>query len=156
MNDCKGLSLNDVKACIESKNMSAISMRKFKCHKEVDAMPMTRGEYNQVRGWEIPENENQNDTGMLVVYNKGTVDEYVSWSPWQIFADGYAKVPESWLDRVIEEKRELDEKIKKLGAFIDHKDFVNIDDDHAILIQEQFKLMVKYSLALEKRIELAN
>lgn len=156
MNDCKGLSLNDLKACIESKTMSAVSMQKFKCHKEVDAMPMTRGEYNTVCGWDIPENERSEDKGMLVVYNKGTDDEYVSWSPWHIFVDGYAYVPENWLDRIIEEKRELDEKIKKLGAFIDHSDFVNVDDAQAVHIEMQFKSMVKYSMALEKRIELAN
>lgn len=43
----------------------------------VQAEPMTRGEYNKFRGWEIPANENPDDPGYLVVYPDG----YRSWCP---------------------------------------------------------------------------
>jgi len=46
------------------------------CH-IVDAMPMTRGEYNTHRGWEMPANENAADKGYYIVYPDG----YVSWCP---------------------------------------------------------------------------
>jgi hypothetical protein len=78
--------------CIKNKSMSAAEMDKFKCHKEVHAIRMTRGAYNGVRGWTIPINENPDDDGYLIVYNRGTNDEYVSWSPKHVFDGGYAKI----------------------------------------------------------------
>lgn len=80
----------NIAECIKNKNMSAASMPKFKCHKEVHAIPMTRGVYNKVREWEMPSNENPEDEGYLVVYSLGTEDEYVSWSPKNVFDDGYS------------------------------------------------------------------
>ena len=44
---------------------------------EVDACPLTRGDYNKYRGWEMPQNENPDDEGCLVVYPDG----YESWCP---------------------------------------------------------------------------
>lgn len=68
------------------------TMPLYRCHKEVHATPMKRGAYNELRGWELPENENPDDDGYLVVYNRGTDDEYVSWSPKHIFENGYSKI----------------------------------------------------------------
>lgn len=49
--------------------------------KLVEAEPMTREEYNKLREWNIPENENPDDQGYLVKYD----DDYISWSPKEIF-----------------------------------------------------------------------
>ena len=38
-------------------------MKKYKCHKVVKAIEMTRAEYNIYRGWELPENECGDDEG---------------------------------------------------------------------------------------------
>ncbi len=63
--------------------------------KEVTFRPMTRGEYNKYRGWEIPENENPNDDGYLVEYldSPNKVHEnhkgYISWSPKDVFDRAY-------------------------------------------------------------------
>ncbi len=51
-------------------------MKYIRMH-QVDAEPMTRGDYNKSRGWEIPANENPADEGYKVVYPDG----YVSWCP---------------------------------------------------------------------------
>ena len=48
----------------------------IRCH-IVKATPMTRGDYNKHRGWEIPANENPADEGYHVVYPDG----YESWCP---------------------------------------------------------------------------
>lgn len=53
--------------------------------KIIQAKPMTRGEYNNFRGWQIPQDENPNDDGYLVKYPDG----YISWSPKQVFEDAY-------------------------------------------------------------------
>jgi hypothetical protein len=49
--------------------------------KLIEAEPMTRGEYNDFRGWIIPPNENPADGGYKVVYPDG----YVSWCPKEQF-----------------------------------------------------------------------
>lgn len=78
--------------CVANKTMSQADMPEYQCHKKVHATPMTLGVYNKVRGWQIPENENPASEGYLVVYNRGTADEYVSWSPKHVFDDGYKKL----------------------------------------------------------------
>lgn len=73
---------------------AALDVEQFKqytCHKQVHATPMSRGEYNDFRGWAMPPDENGEDPGYLVVYNSGTTDEYVSWSPKHIFDEGYSE-----------------------------------------------------------------
>ena len=60
-------------------------MEKFIGTKIIHAEPMTRGEYNKFRGWQIPADENPDDAGYKVVYS----DDYVSWSPADAFEEAY-------------------------------------------------------------------
>ena len=55
--------------------------------KEIDAKPMTRGEYNKYRGWGIPKNEDPAEEGYLVQYPDG----YESWSPKKVFEEAYVE-----------------------------------------------------------------
>lgn len=63
--------------------------------KIVFADPMTRQEYNDLRGWTLPENEDGTDPGYLVEYTDGGkanmagFDGYVSWSPKEQFDNAY-------------------------------------------------------------------
>ena len=66
-------------------------MKKYIGTKLVQAKPMTRGEYNNYRGWQIPKNENPKDEGYLVEYS----DSYVSWSPKEIFEKAYIAVDDN-------------------------------------------------------------
>ncbi len=59
--------------------------------KLLQAKPMNLGDYNQYRGWKIPENENPKKEGYLVKYPDG----YESWSPKEIFEKSYLKVDEN-------------------------------------------------------------
>ena len=52
-------------------------MQKYVGVKLVEAAPMTWGDYNIMRGWAIPADEDPNDEGYQVVYSSG----YVSWCP---------------------------------------------------------------------------
>lgn len=65
-------------------------MKEYIGVKLLKAMPMTRGEYNNYRGWKIPENENPNDKGYLVVYKGG----HESWSPKDVFEESYKELGE--------------------------------------------------------------
>jgi hypothetical protein len=66
--------------------------------KVVNAAPMTRGEYNTLRGWAVPVDENPNDPGFLVEYVDGGAANtphftgYVSWSPKDVFERAYRPV----------------------------------------------------------------
>lgn len=53
--------------------------------KTIDATPMTVGDYNKLREWQLPDNEDPNKEGYLVTYPDG----HVSWSPKQTFEDAY-------------------------------------------------------------------
>lgn len=56
-------------------------MKKYIRTNIVEAKPMTRGEYNDYRGWTLPADENGEDAGYLVQYHDG----YVSWCPQKEF-----------------------------------------------------------------------
>lgn len=62
----------------------------------VNAKPMTRLAYNQMRGWVLPLDENGADEGYLVESFSGEAntpdyDGYISWSPKAQFEGGYNK-----------------------------------------------------------------
>ena len=44
-------------------------MQKYIGIKQVVAKPMTRGDYNDYRGWTVPADENPNDEGYLVKHS---------------------------------------------------------------------------------------
>lgn len=63
--------------------------------KQVCGAPMNRLEYNQLRGWTVPADENPDDEGYLVEYLDGGAPNhkdfagYISWSPKKQFEDAY-------------------------------------------------------------------
>lgn len=72
-------------------------MKKYIGTKVLMAKPMTRQEYNDYRGWELPEDENGADDGYLVEYTDGGQanhpghEGYISWSPKDVFERAYAR-----------------------------------------------------------------
>lgn len=59
---------------------------------------MTRGEYNEYRGWTIPADENPDDNGYLVKYSDG----YESWSPEKQFNETYRECDDMTFGLAIE------------------------------------------------------
>lgn len=64
--------------------------------KLVKAVPMTLGDYNQLRGWKLPSEEDANKQGYVVEYldgisepNHPNYDNYISWSPKDAFDNSY-------------------------------------------------------------------
>ena len=78
--------------------------------KIIDARPMTRGEYNIFRGWQIPENENPEDEGYLVKYPDG----YISWSPKEVFEEAYRECDSMPFGLAIEAMKK-GKKVKRKG-----------------------------------------
>lgn len=74
-------------------------MKTYLGAKIVRAKPMTRKEYNDFRGWQLPENECGEDAGYLVEYVDGGTPNtpeykgYISWSPAKQFETAYNELP---------------------------------------------------------------
>lgn len=56
-------------------------------------------------------------------------------------------------ERVVQEKKELDEKIEKLQAFLKTEKFNDIDIDEQERLDDQLDVMQEYSTILLARIE---
>lgn len=106
-------------------------MRNYIGIKKIKAEPMTRGEYNDFRGWTIPENENPNDEGYLVKYSDG----YISWSPKSIFEEVYDEIgnkplidttilmkSDDYKERFIAEYQQLTIRYKRLKKMLNDWD----------------------------------
>lgn len=126
--------------------------------KAIKAKPMTRGAYNALRGWTVPENENHDDEGYLVVYpnsepNVEGYDGYVSWSPKEQFDNVYY-IAETFQDRLVIEQEELNEKINKLTAFMESEQFEKLSPTMKSEMHHQKEAMEGYLECLINRLEL--
>lgn len=54
--------------------------------------------------------------------------------------------------RVVEEKKELDEKLNKLNSFISSQFFLPINEDEKDRLKQQARIMHDYSNILKERI----
>lgn len=136
-------------------------MVSFTCHKTVKAVPMNRKDYNDLRGWSVPSNENPEDEGYLVEYqddshkNVEGFDGYISWSPKVTFDNGYT-ISETFGDRLRLEYIDLLERIKKLDAFIgsisiSHRTIKPVELE---LLSIQLNAMRTYARVLKARLVL--
>jgi hypothetical protein len=132
--------------------------------KIIKATPMTRGDYNVYRGWDIPADENPEDTGYLVEYTDGGQpnhpkhDGYISWSPSAVFEGAYLPMGDvsaypDWVQRLVAEKAQLDDRLVKLTAYLDKIEIVN---PHVLKLREQQELMRSFSKLLAERLEMVN
>jgi len=145
-------------------------MEKYIGVKELAATPMNRMDYNKLRGWGLPEDENGYDeAGFLVVYpnqvaNVEGFDGYVSWSPEKVFNEAYKKdiVPREFelkellphQQRVMDEYDELNKKANDLEIFIDNGAIFLFltEEDEQELLKQQLLAMKAYRGILRERI----
>lgn len=135
-------------------------MKKYIGTKLINAKPMTRQEYNDLRGWTVPSDENPNDEGYLVVNtsvserNVTGFDGYVSWLPKLAFEEQY-KPNDTPIDRMQIELDDLHDKMDKLGAFIAKPKPDFLDDNEWALLHEQQEHMANYYNVLNTRLAIA-
>ena len=138
--------------------------RVYEGTKRVLATPMTRGAYNQYRGWETPADENPKDEGYLVEYlDGGKANDlrhanYISWSPQDVFDRSYKELPVSTLpphqQRVLDEKQELDMRITKLDEFIERNPLFNgLSASERGRLKRQLDVQRELSVILAERID---
>lgn len=64
------------------------------------------------------------------------------------------KYMETFIQRIVDEKAELDERAGKLGDFVKSEKFHSLDSEMQSLMVEQYDVMKRYSVILGKRLEL--
>lgn len=125
--------------------------------KTIKAAPMTRGEYNKLRGWTVPENENPEDNGYLVEYvstgnpNVEGFKNYISWSPRATFIESY-RISETYLDRMFIEIGDLNQKIRKIDEALIS---MNLDKQERNLLKTQVQILRAYRNILSMRVDYA-
>lgn len=141
-------------------------MQKYIGLKQVEAKPMTRGEYNDYRGWTVPADENPADEGYLVKHS----DNYVSWIAKDEFEKTYnvvgvrslndsalLMVSTDYKDRFIAEYIQLETRIKGLETMLNNWDkelLTFIPSCTRSTYNLQLEYMKKYLAILEARAKI--
>lgn len=129
-------------------------MKKYIGTKQIEAEPMTLGDFVARTGrnpYKNPDEHDPEEDGYFVKYQDG----YESWSPAEPFEKAY-KVADTFLDRLIIEQKELAEKLEKLCLFIESPKFIEIvqDTKQQELLILQKAHMGEYLKILNQRINL--
>jgi hypothetical protein len=140
----------------------------FQGNKMIAAKAMTLGEYNEYRGWKIPENEDPAREGYLVEYignndsNHPNHKSYISWSPKQQFDDSHVRAggPETlafvpFIQRLLGEQARNADSLDKLHAFQKTELWTKLPDDVRELMARQEQIMFELQHVLNDRVELA-
>ena len=128
-------------------------MKKYIETKQIEAEPMTLGDFVQETGrnpyGKDIENHKETEQGYRVKYEDG----YESWSPAKPFEKSY-KCADTFLDRLHIEMKDLYDRLDKLVVFIDSgkMDEVVTDNYQKFLLRLQQVVMGNYVKTLECRI----
>lgn len=128
-------------------------MKKYIGTKQVEAEPMTMGQAYEkgfLQAGRVPSETEQDKPGYHVKY----ADGYESWSPAEPFEKAY-KVADTFVDRLLIERDELNERLNKLRQFIESPKFVEVTDEYqSLLLSKQESRMHEYLEILNERIKL--
>jgi hypothetical protein len=131
-------------------------------NKVIHTVAMTRQEYNDYRGWQLPADENGDDNGYLVEYADGGKSNveghtgYVSWSPADVLerASGVSlrQEPETFLTRLEKERDRTVSDLNKLTAFLDG-DVSKLAEEAVADLHLQKDIMTQLAFILSKRYD---
>lgn len=124
-------------------------MKKYLGTKLVTAKPMTREDAEAVLGKFIkPAKQEYSGEGYLVRYEDG----YQSWSPKEVFDKAY-KPADNFLDRLIIERDEVQQRLSSLTSALMQEDFQEkVGSKQYYWMREQRNAMEIYVEVLNKRI----
>ena len=141
-------------------------MRQYINVEQVEAKKMTRGDYNNYRGWTVPTDENPADEGYLVKHS----DNYVSWIAKDDFEKTYnvvgvrslndsalLMVSTDYKDRFIAEYIQLETRIKGLETMLSNWDkelLTFIPSCPRSIYNLQLEYIKKYLAVLEARAKI--
>ena len=122
-------------------------MKRFNALKKVNATPMTRQEYNDLRGWKLPADEDGSDEGYLTEDISGApntleFDGYVSWTPKAMFEDQFYDPAEQYCTAPADPEHELTENevatLASGGSLCDCAGFTQFSGDCPIEEGDEF------------------
>lgn len=124
-------------------------MKSFTGTKTVKACKMSRKSAEEIIGRKVrvDSDEVEDEAGYLVTYPDG----YQSWSPKKVFEDAY-KVSETYIDRMIIEKQEVEARYLAGRKFSFSEDFASLSENQRTLLCKQLDTMETYLYLLTKRI----
>ena len=136
--------------------MEVTTLKQYIGTKMVKAEPMEKSAA-LAKGWARPSEGNKDVPGYHVQYTNLDGSTYDSWSPKEVFEKSY-QVAEDFKDRLIIEINELEDRLNKLDAFLDEKDYEKIVEKcgtvQTALMLSQYHAMKHYYDILKTRIEL--
>ena len=120
------------------------------------AEPMTKLEYCAYRGWDPVKEEDADELVYLVEYeaderNKPNHSDhagYISMSPKYVFDESYNKC-ETYMDRLLIERREITERINKLHTALANS---KVPESEIDILGTQLNSMMTYASILNLRI----
>ena len=126
-------------------------MKKYVGTKHIEAEPMSMQEAYDRGLLQVGRMPVEGKEVYAVKYS----DNYISWSPKEVFDAAY-EVEETPLDRLYIERKELDEKFRKLCTLIGKKDFAEVikDEEMRTLLRLQQHYMGEYLSILNVRIKM--
>lgn len=137
-------------------NEEEVRMLSYIGTKAIKAKPMTRGAYNEYRGWEMPANEDASEMVYLVEYAPDPLSPpnhpdhagYISMSPKHVFEEAY-KIAETYKDRLMIETLDLRDRMTKLKAALDGG---KVPATEIPILNEQYQAMNNLYIILNKRL----
>ena len=131
-------------------------MKNYIGTKNIKAKLITKKEYCDYRGWDVPENEDPNEEVYLVEYsadpeskpNHPDHEGYISMSPKHVFDKAY-KPADTYMDRLVIERDNLEDKLAKLTVALAQN---KVPEGSVEILEEQQGVMDTYLTILNKRI----
>jgi hypothetical protein len=127
--------------------------------KTVIAKPMTLGQYNDYRGWNLPANAKAEAPGYLVEYVEGGKANdsrhlgFISWSPQDVFERSYKVAPVTYQDRLKEEFEHEYGKWQKLLVYLKSPSADLLPGNKLERLRRQLDVMKQFVLVLQERID---
>lgn len=130
-------------------------LSRFKAHHEISAQPMTLGQYNKLKGWDIPANEDPDEQGYLIVLvdKKPEALELtdLTWCRKSIFDAKYSP-SNTFEERLNVEYVDLLGRSVGLSTFIESGKIDALKTEHSAPLRVQSELMATYLVLLAHRI----
>lgn len=154
-------------------------------HSIVQATATSRAEYNRIRGWDVPENEDGADAGFIV---KNLETGHVNWYPNEVFHASFSLIADAEVEnhlrpalddteamlagrsqagpdntyavpfvvRMRAELAELEGRLAKLTKYLDSDQSRNLPFDDLNLLRAQRMAMEGYKEILNRRLRRAS
>lgn len=125
----------------------------------VDAYPTTRGEYNALRGWAVPHDEDAADAGFRVV---NLFTGHTNWYPENVFKEGHTRIPDAqpgdqaFVICMRAELAELEGRLARLTKYLGTDQCRNLPYDDLQLLRAQRMAMEGYKEILYRRLRRAS